>query len=257
MAQQATAVEQTSFLRKLSPELRNMIYELVVDDDHEIDITSEQQPALTRACRETRTESLAMYYALNTFCYETTSNDNAALDALAQWLRRTGHRNCSNIRWLHVSIGVENGFMIRDPRLDTDPWTTLVKQLKGFNCYPMMDISVSCYACELPAEEFLDEMEEEAIHTFGQHYEVLEAVMGTYLRILMTKYLGQPATGGCEGATMEDWDMLTYHRHSVFLVDYLLYDGRVMPEPPVDEDEAYEKMVRMQDGLERLLRCTG
>lgn len=47
-----SGAEQTApLLRKLSPELRNMIYQYALVQDSIIDITTEQPPGLTRACR--------------------------------------------------------------------------------------------------------------------------------------------------------------------------------------------------------------
>ncbi|KAK5126497.1 hypothetical protein LTR08_004762 [Meristemomyces frigidus] len=56
----------------LSPELRNYVYELVVKEASTIDVTSPEQiavgqPALTRTCRQIRSESLPLYYGINHF----------------------------------------------------------------------------------------------------------------------------------------------------------------------------------------------
>jgi hypothetical protein len=73
------------FLDKLSPELRNRIYEYVLiernseEERSAIDITKETQPGLLRTCRQCREEGSGMYYHFNWFGFTTTTKDEDAL----------------------------------------------------------------------------------------------------------------------------------------------------------------------------------
>ncbi|CAK1366563.1 unnamed protein product [Cercospora beticola] len=69
---------ENSPLNKLSAELRNEIYELVLAQDKPLVICSEHpdpnstavQPPLTRVCRQIRAEALGLFYHCNTFLIE-------------------------------------------------------------------------------------------------------------------------------------------------------------------------------------------
>jgi hypothetical protein len=52
----ATVHQDCPFLKKLSPELRNMIYSLALHEEEEVDITTERTPPLLRTCRQIRNE---------------------------------------------------------------------------------------------------------------------------------------------------------------------------------------------------------
>ncbi|GIZ47088.1 hypothetical protein CKM354_001018900 [Cercospora kikuchii] len=73
---------ENSSLNKLSAELRNEIYELVLAQDKPLVICSEHpnpdstaiQPPLTRVCRQIRAEALELFYYCNTFVIEMISS---------------------------------------------------------------------------------------------------------------------------------------------------------------------------------------
>jgi hypothetical protein len=91
------------FLYKLSPELRNNIYELVLvtsgkatqadgkQTTTSVEIITETQPALLRTCRQIRSEGLAMYYHHNIFKFTTTTADATALLPIVKWMKRIGY----------------------------------------------------------------------------------------------------------------------------------------------------------------------
>ena len=75
-------MQDNLILRKLSPELRNAIYELVLLDEEPINIAKERQPAITRVCRQVRQECIAMYYFHNKFSFCTKSRLDDSIDPL-------------------------------------------------------------------------------------------------------------------------------------------------------------------------------
>ncbi|TKA68743.1 hypothetical protein B0A49_07667 [Cryomyces minteri] len=112
---------------KLPTELRNKIYghvlvfrppralhDIVVDHARDFGGVPTQpvlcQPALTRACKQIREESLSVYYGLNEFSAELGAR-NPRHDALA-WLARIGNANCRLVRDLtiHVSAPVTSAY---------------------------------------------------------------------------------------------------------------------------------------------------
>ncbi|KAK5125664.1 hypothetical protein LTR85_011938 [Meristemomyces frigidus] len=245
MAPQATAVkQQTPLLQKLSPELRNLVYELVVDDDIDINVILQRQPPLTLTCREVRSECLAMYYARNTFFFDTTSNDDTAFDGLVQWLERIGTGHCSNLGRLCIVIGVEDGVMIRDPRVVTDQWTTIVHRLKELGCSPLMQVDVFCNKAERPAERFtevLSTLQESAPWNAVEHWRMhLQSALNLYFRPTL------------HAAAADGWDLLTCLRYCIFEFDRRIFDRQAMLQPPLELEEAYRKIEQMQEELGRL-----
>ncbi|KAK4896046.1 hypothetical protein LTR27_005902 [Elasticomyces elasticus] len=82
---------ENSYFGKLSPELRNKIYEAVFVD-HSI---SEPDPAIINTCRQMRSESLLLYYSrsfeiklrfyeISTFCIRLLGANAEALDKITQ-----------------------------------------------------------------------------------------------------------------------------------------------------------------------------
>jgi hypothetical protein len=91
------------FLDKLSPELRNRIYELVLlkygktnaqparlNKTSTVGIAGDKQPALLHTCRQIRSEGIAMYYRFNIFNFVTTTKDTTALLPVTKWMKRIG-----------------------------------------------------------------------------------------------------------------------------------------------------------------------
>ncbi|KAF7191047.1 hypothetical protein HII31_07562 [Pseudocercospora fuligena] len=85
-------MDQSPFFR-LSPELRNLVYEYALtQSDGPADLL-EQQPGLTMTCRKIRQECLLLHYSLNIFELEAPNNTSQALV------------NCLRSSILHTSIG--------------------------------------------------------------------------------------------------------------------------------------------------------
>ncbi|GIZ47085.1 hypothetical protein CKM354_001018600 [Cercospora kikuchii] len=104
-------------LGKLSAELRNEVYRLVVSAEkplvvcknHSAPELSAVQPALTRTCRQIREESLGMFYHANTFVMELITTmfwgDYVESDSIHQrtkevsaWLQCTSQKHHDTIR---------------------------------------------------------------------------------------------------------------------------------------------------------------
>lgn len=93
---------EATLLARLSPELRNAIWEAVFTSDYAITLqTGGTQHALTKTCRQIRRETLAMYY--------TAARLNAHLDdgpatPLAKWLQNIGREHCLLVRELNIWV---------------------------------------------------------------------------------------------------------------------------------------------------------
>ncbi|EME83162.1 uncharacterized protein MYCFIDRAFT_174640 [Pseudocercospora fijiensis CIRAD86] len=73
-----TTMDQSPFF-KLSPELRNLVYEYAVTQSDASVKLLEKQPGLTMTCRKIRQECLLLFYSLNTFRLEVPQNNSQAL----------------------------------------------------------------------------------------------------------------------------------------------------------------------------------
>ncbi|KAK5725036.1 hypothetical protein LTR17_013327 [Elasticomyces elasticus] len=97
---------------KLPPELRNHVYELCIprnktftlpsDCGHQADDDPPIQPEMTRVSRAMRTESLAMFYATNSFQYHAMRCNFSALIAHCNWI---GMWDVKMIRQVEIYIG--------------------------------------------------------------------------------------------------------------------------------------------------------
>ena len=97
--------------QKLSPELRNNIWQFAVTELHgRVYISfdeSVQQPSITRTCNQIRGESLLMFYSENDFCSYNdddrgTSFNTAfekGIEAAAAWIKQTpaSHRSVARL----------------------------------------------------------------------------------------------------------------------------------------------------------------
>jgi hypothetical protein len=103
-AVQSDASAKCHFLNRLSPELRNHIYGLVLCNRERekvitlgggtkiraLDVVEENQPALLCTCRQIRNEGIQMYYRFNRFNFTATTKDETALLPVIGWLKRIG-----------------------------------------------------------------------------------------------------------------------------------------------------------------------
>ena len=90
----------SSLLTRLSPEIRNAIYEHVFTTDYAITLkTGGIQHPLTTTCRQLRAESLGMYLALT--CFNAHLDDGPATP-LANWLRTIGAEKCLLLRDVNI-----------------------------------------------------------------------------------------------------------------------------------------------------------
>ncbi|GAB1727816.1 hypothetical protein NU195Hw_g2137t1 [Hortaea werneckii] len=79
-------------LLRLSPELRNAIYEHLFDDAYAITLQDgKTQQALTKTCRKLREECLGMYYSLVRL---NAHLDDGPATPLARWMETIGRENC-------------------------------------------------------------------------------------------------------------------------------------------------------------------
>jgi len=85
---------------RLSPELRNTIYEFVFTSDYAITLQyNGTQHALTKTCRQFRHETLRMYYSLARL---NAHLDDGPATPLAQWLKTIGRENCLLLNEINI-----------------------------------------------------------------------------------------------------------------------------------------------------------
>ncbi|KAK5703961.1 hypothetical protein LTR97_002974 [Elasticomyces elasticus] len=85
---------------RLSPELRNAIYEAAFDTEFAITLQDNAiQHGITRTCRQLRRETLHMYYSLARF---NAHLDDGPTTPLARWLEVLGRNNCLLLREVNV-----------------------------------------------------------------------------------------------------------------------------------------------------------
>ncbi|KAK5128993.1 hypothetical protein LTR85_000326 [Meristemomyces frigidus] len=83
---------EASPLARLSPELRNAIWEFAFTSNYAITLqTGGMQHALTKTCHQIRRETLGMYYSIARL---NAHLDDGPATPLAQWLRRIGREHC-------------------------------------------------------------------------------------------------------------------------------------------------------------------
>lgn len=91
---------------KLSPELRNIIYELCCRREGVVFVTH-QQPAITRVCKQIRAESILLSYNVPQFFACAISSPNISR-YVVDWLRTQQQRNLDQIRLLRIYTEVES-----------------------------------------------------------------------------------------------------------------------------------------------------
>lgn len=119
-----------STLTRLSPEIRNLVYEFLFTTDYAVTLkTGRIQHPLTLTCRQVRRETLGMYLSLTPF--NAHLDDRPAIP-LARWLRTIGPELCLLLRevniWdLHMLNGSLHGVemtqqMLKDGTKDGEPF---------------------------------------------------------------------------------------------------------------------------------------
>ncbi|KAM3417274.1 hypothetical protein BST61_g5530 [Cercospora zeina] len=129
---------------KLSAELRNNIYKLVLEADKPLAVCSQSpdlytaaQPPITRVCRQIREETLQMFYHSNTFAAEIMSDihwnsspDDDVIqraDEIEEWFDCMSSKYLDTIQHLCLMIVSPESCELSHNRKD---WQYLVKTLK-------------------------------------------------------------------------------------------------------------------------------
>jgi hypothetical protein len=112
---------ENSILARLSPEIRNAIYEFTFISDYAVTLKNKEiMHPLTSTCRQLRNETLHMYLALTSF--NAHLDDGPALP-LANWLKTIGPDRCLllgevNIWDLHMLNAILHGVETTQHLLD-------------------------------------------------------------------------------------------------------------------------------------------
>lgn len=261
-------VQNTPLLRQLSPELRNVIYELVLIDSAPIDIcTTRQQPGLVRACREIRAESLSIYYFGNTFRLRTRSEDgDQGLDRFVEWFIQIGPRNCAELRHVRVIIGDGCGLMIRDPKAASDPWCSLMARVNDFGCSNQMLIIARL--CDqwgtagdlVPSRGQANRRRSDLF--CSQAREVVDGYLNYYLSILSLRYAAtKPAVLGLRNIQSPEGldEALTATRTNCLHVFWLLNRamGRSEGQQEIPRTESEKAIRDFKEWLQRAMKKDG
>jgi len=102
----ATKSGTSPLLDKLSPELRNMIYELALEESESVNIFAPKQRGLPETCRIIRHECLGLYYAGISFSGTIYEDPSTGLLRVQRWLERIGKTNCQHLRKLTVVVSI-------------------------------------------------------------------------------------------------------------------------------------------------------
>lgn len=108
---------ENSPFQKLSPELRNIIWDLAVTSERDTLFLAAKPPPITRACKQIRSESWLMFYSSNVFTVEIDAfrarrrdyNDSCNLKALNKWLRYLDHSIQASICGLMFTFNCTSG----------------------------------------------------------------------------------------------------------------------------------------------------
>ncbi|KAK5683014.1 hypothetical protein LTS10_004542 [Elasticomyces elasticus] len=117
-------MQPTKGLLAIPPELRNAIYELVLEAHAGAKNKDTKPPALINVCRATRTEASALYYSTYPFTFSASAIYAMARAypfrrIVSKWLRAIGEENAKNIRVLRIELDgavVESGQIVCGPR---------------------------------------------------------------------------------------------------------------------------------------------
>lgn len=94
-----------SILGRLSPELRNRIYELALFEQRPVSVSKNSwiEPALLRTCKQIREEAELLFYSTNDFTCVTNFQDENAR-CLVRWLKRGRSQKVPLIKSLTIRV---------------------------------------------------------------------------------------------------------------------------------------------------------
>ncbi|KAK5739298.1 hypothetical protein LTR17_005404 [Elasticomyces elasticus] len=228
--------EKPCLLLKLSAELRNGIYELVLPTEDFIDIRMESQPAIARTCRQIREECIQIYYGRSNFEFVTASAQDDALDGMANWLERIGSDHCRALRTIKIKTGVPNGLLLNDATNPETPWKIMMERMKKLGVTKAIRIEVEL--CAEPFKPLFVQMwtHDSAAKALGVGVQESRARhFSDYIKYSAIKYLGWDGCSDpdCNG-DLHQSVVTPYHLGKLawcaVKADSLLYAGR--PEIP-------------------------
>ncbi|KAK4542273.1 hypothetical protein LTR36_006926 [Oleoguttula mirabilis] len=117
-----------SFL-EFPPELRNMVYDLVIASHEGI-----HQPSLINTCHQIREEALQVFYATHIFTFDARGPShsgyrNSAEQNISSWAERIGRRHTRHLRHLRFRVRAERGGQEVDCDVDLDVTLNATKPL--------------------------------------------------------------------------------------------------------------------------------
>ena len=254
LALEKVTPQRHALILDLPPELRNKIYETVLNSEEEIDITTDQQPSITKVCRQFRQESLGLYYSRNEFKFRTSSKDENALKPVTNWLQRIGPHNCLYLRKLVVSLGVGNGFLVNHPRRGRgqDAWSALVSDMKKHGCSNVVRIHIGdcgyyrsafrmrkwCKNANLPFED--------TVWKVGAGM-VLE--LEFYVNTMVYFHLGATSKTAYEGLDSSSYEVIRLLRHTVFVLRSILQNPKLSRERQLRAEDILQKYLELRQAF--------
>ncbi|KAK4895791.1 hypothetical protein LTR27_006273 [Elasticomyces elasticus] len=128
-------MQPTKGFLAIPPELRNAIYELIIEAHAGAKNKDTKPPALINVCRATRTEASALYYSTYPFTFSASAT-YALVRAypfrriVSIWLRAIGEENVKNIRVLRMEL---EGAVVEAGQIVCGPGPAMIELRVGFN----------------------------------------------------------------------------------------------------------------------------
>ncbi|KAK3625528.1 hypothetical protein LTR22_023542 [Elasticomyces elasticus] len=219
-------------LNKLSPELRNAIYELALIATHDIDIFTGSPPGLTQTCRQIRGETIGLYYRDNTFAFNLNEKGRHGLDGVKAWLCALSPAICIQIRTLRVRMAVTKGTKIMSSKPQDDLWNQLVQHMQTSGCQPHVAFQVSCshgsriqYSDHF--HQILDHFKQfpgtPESHSAEYWLTRLECALVRHLKCLSVQHLGRSRTLMDHVAAIGAWDLLAMSRENAEYLGQMMF----------------------------------
>ncbi|KAK3639185.1 hypothetical protein LTR56_008776 [Elasticomyces elasticus] len=128
-------MQPTKGFLALPPELRNAIYEIIIEEHAGAKNKDTKPPALINVCRATRTEASALYYSTYPFTFSASATYAMARAypfrrIVSKWLRAIGEENVKNIRVLRMEL---DGVVVEGGQVMCGPGPAMIELRVGSN----------------------------------------------------------------------------------------------------------------------------
>ena len=170
-------------------------------------------------------------------------------------MQHIGRLNCERIRRVAITIGVENGFLIKDPRHKENPWSDLVVNMKKAGCSNILRVRItqtvqprSASLREVFTQNLVQEMADKKIQQCQETARLLLCIYINFMLYSNKKWKAQPL----EHVPISRERCIALTRQAAFASDCV--SRRDLPDldPPFDWDKALEE----DTYLDRIMKHT-